>query len=94
MISKQDVQYIADLSRIHIPEQELERFTQDLEKILHHIDKLNELDVDNVPPTSHVLSLENVYREDMPEQPLTQDDALSVAQHKHNGFFQVPKVIE
>lgn len=94
MITQKDVHYIAGLSRIHVSEQEEERFAKNMEDILGYIKKLEEVDVSNVPPTSHVLNLENVYREDKAAKPLTQEEALSVSQHKHNGFFQVPKVIE
>ena len=93
-ISKNDVLYVASLSRIHLRDEEIEQLTQDLEKIVHYVKKLEDLQLDNVPPTSHVLPLKNVYREDIAETTLTQEDAMKLAVEKHNGFFKVPKVIE
>ena len=94
MITRKDVKYISDLSRIHLTDDEAEKLTKSLEGILHYIEKLNTLDVSNVQPTSHVLPITNVFREDTVIPSLPQDKALSVAVEKHNGSFKVPKVIE
>ena len=94
MITPKDVKYIADLSRIYLADDEAERLTKNLEGILHYIDKLSKLDVSHVQPTSHVLPIKNVFREDTVIPSLPQDKALSVAIEKHNGSFKVPKVIE
>lgn len=94
MISKDDVRYIAALARIHLEDQDLDHFTEDLEKILHHIDKLKQLDVKGVEPTTHVLHLKNVYRNDVPHEPLPQKEALKTAVAQEKGSFKVPQVIE
>lgn len=94
MITKDDVRYIAALARIHLEDQDLDHFTKDLENILHHIDVLKKLDVNGVEPTSHVLHLKNVYREDVPHEPLPQKEALQTAIVKEKGSFKVPQVIE
>jgi len=94
MITPENVKYIAGLARIHLSSQEIEQLTGNLEDILGYIEKLSKLDVEKVKPTSHVLSLENVYREDTPKPSLEQDDALSISVAKHNGSFKVPQVIE
>ena len=92
-ITKEDVRYIASLSRIHLQGDEIERLTKDLENILHYVHKLEKLDVRAVAPTSHVLPLANVYREDEVKPSLTQAEVMAVAVEAHNGFFKVPKVI-
>lgn len=92
-ITKDDVQYIASLSRIHLQGDEIERLTKNLEDILHYVHKLEKLDVRAVEPTSHVLPLKNVYREDEIQPSLTQAEVMKVAVAQHNGFFKVPKVI-
>ncbi len=92
-ITKEDVQYIASLSRIHLQGGEIERLTKNLEDILHYVHKLEKLDVRAVEPTSHVLPLKNVYREDEIRPSLTQAEVMKVAAAQHNGFFKVPKVI-
>ena len=94
MITPENVKYIAGLARIHLSSQEIDQLTGNLEDILGYIEKLSKLDVERVKPTSHVLSLENVYREDTPKPSLGQDDALSISVAKHKGSFKVPQVIE
>lgn len=93
-ITKEDIQYIASLSRIHLQGDETERLTKDLEGILRYVQKLEKLDVRAVAPTSHVLPLANVYREDEVKPSLPQADVMKVAVTPHNGFFKVPKVIQ
>ncbi len=93
-ITKEDVQYIASLSRIHLQGDEVARLTKDLENILGYVHKLEKLDVRAVEPTSHVLPLANVYREDEVRPSLPQAEVMKVAAASHNGFFKVPKVIQ
>ena len=94
MISKNDVQNIANLSRIHLEEEEIDQLTKNLEDILNYIEQLNELDVENVEPTSHVLALKNVYRKDTACPSLGQKAALKISIEKQDGSFKVPKIIE
>ena len=94
MINKEDVRYIAGLSRIYVPEEELDGFTKNLENIISYVDQLGELNVDNVEPTSHVLHLQNVYRADVVKPSLPQADVLTMAIDAHQGSFKVPRVIE
>jgi len=94
MISEKDVRYVASLARIHLKDEEVDRLTKDLENILHYIDKLNTLDVTEVQPTTHVLPLKNVHREDIVRSSLTQQEALKFSVEQHEGSFKVPKVIE
>ncbi|MBN1869646.1 MAG: Asp-tRNA(Asn)/Glu-tRNA(Gln) amidotransferase subunit GatC [Candidatus Omnitrophica bacterium] len=94
MISENDVKYAAALARIHLEDDEASRLTKDLEKILDYINKLNTLDVKDVQPTSHVLPLKNVYREDRIRPSLTQKEVLKISVEQQEGSFKVPKVIE
>lgn len=94
MIRKDDVQHIAGLARIYLEDHELDRLTRDLEDIVVYIGNLEKLDVSQVEPTSHVLPLKNVYREDVLKPSLQQEEALKIAVAKHNGSFKVPQVIE
>lgn len=94
MISEKDVQYVAGLARIHLKSEEATRLTKDLEKILDYIHKLNTLDVNDVEPTSHVLPLKNVHREDTVRPSLTQQESLNISVEQQDGSFKVPKVIE
>ena len=94
MITKKDVQYIAHLSRIHLAEDEVASLTKNLEGILTYIEKLKKLDVKDVKPTSHVLPLENVFREDSVRASLPQNAVMDMAVEKNKGSFKVPQVIE
>ena len=94
MITKETVKQVASLARLHVADEELVTFTKNLEGILNYVDQLSKVDVTNVKPTSHVLELENVYREDKLRPSLTQEEVMSFAIEKHNGSFKVPKVIE
>ncbi len=94
MISKNNVKYISHLARINLEENELEALTTDLEEILNYIEKLKKLDVSGIEPTSHVLPLQNVFREDKRKPSLNQGAVLKMGSAQAKGFFQVPQVIE
>jgi aspartyl-tRNA(Asn)/glutamyl-tRNA(Gln) amidotransferase subunit C len=93
-ISKKDVEHVAHLARLSLGEDEKEKFTQHLDSILTFAEKLNELDTEGVEPTSHVLDLKNVVREDEVRPSLPAEKALqNTAEHKNNQV-KVPSVLE
>ncbi|MDP8265101.1 MAG: Asp-tRNA(Asn)/Glu-tRNA(Gln) amidotransferase subunit GatC [Candidatus Aceula lacicola] len=94
MISKKDVQYISHLSRIYTDDHEAEALAKNLEGILTYIEKLKKLDIKNVKPTSHVLPLKNVFRDDILKESLGQKNATKIAVKSEKGSFKVPQVIE
>jgi aspartyl-tRNA(Asn)/glutamyl-tRNA(Gln) amidotransferase subunit C len=93
-IDKDTVKYLAHLARIKLDDQELLLLSRQLEDVVNFIDKLKELDLAGVKPTSHILPLKNIFREDKSIQPLNAKDALSNAPKQKENFFIVPKVIE
>ena len=93
-IEIKDVEYTAKLARIDLSAEEKELFAQQLDMILEYINKLNEVDTSGVEPTTHVLPLKNVYREDKVQDSLPIDKALQNAPEKEGAFFKVPQVIE
>jgi aspartyl-tRNA(Asn)/glutamyl-tRNA(Gln) amidotransferase subunit C len=94
IITKEDVAHIAELSRLSFSEKELAQFTGELNNILDYIHKLDELDTTDIPPTSHVLDISNVFREDTIHEHLNREDALKNApEHEHN-HFKVPRAVE
>ncbi len=93
-LSSKEVEHIAMLARLKLTEEEKELFSEQLSKILDYIEKLNELDTEDVEPTSHVIPLRNVFREDHPAQSLSVDDALKNAPDRSGPFYRVPKIIE
>ena len=93
MISKQDVEHVALLGRLELTEEEKELYTQQLNKILDAAKALQELDTENVPPTAHVLPLQNVFREDRVGEHTDPEKALSNAPDRDENFFKVPKIV-
>jgi aspartyl-tRNA(Asn)/glutamyl-tRNA(Gln) amidotransferase subunit C len=93
-ISKQEVEHVAMLARLELSEQEKEKLTDQLSNILTYVEKLNELDTAGVEPTAHVLDIDNVMREDVAGESLTQEKALANAPEKSAGHYRVPKIIE
>jgi len=93
-ITKETVKYVANLARIELKPQELEKMSGQLKDILGFIDKLGKVDIKNISPTSHILPINNVLRNDHPQESLSADKALENAPHREGNFFVVPKVIE
>ena len=93
-VTTKDVEYIAQLSRLTIPESEMEKFTEQFNQILNYADILNELDTKGIEPTAHVLPLSNVLREDVAVEGVSQEVALMNGPAVHDGGFKVPRVIE
>jgi aspartyl-tRNA(Asn)/glutamyl-tRNA(Gln) amidotransferase subunit C len=93
-ISKEDVKKVAELARLEFNEAQTEKFTDQMGNILEYIEKLNELNTDNVAPTSHVLDISTPLREDKVQKLLTIDEVLQNAPESEDDFFVVPQVIE
>lgn len=94
MIAKNDLKYVAHLARLHLSEKEIVHFTAQLEGILKYINKLKQVDITNIEPTSHVFPQKNIYRQDELKPSLPTKEVLKNAPSKERDFFKVPKVIE
>ena len=93
-IDKDTVRHIALLSRLELDDANVERFTRELGDILAYVDKLGELDTRDVPPMSHPIPMENVFRDDVARPSLTAEEALANAPDKEDVFFKVPPIIQ
>ena len=93
-VSKHDIEHIAMLARIDLTDEEKALFGSQLSSILDYMEKLNELDTSDIEPTSHVLSLQNVMREDTVRDSIPREDALMNAPSHIEKFYRVPKIIE
>ncbi|MEK4512712.1 Asp-tRNA(Asn)/Glu-tRNA(Gln) amidotransferase subunit GatC [Paenibacillus anaericanus] len=93
-IQSKDVEYVAKLARLNLTDQEREKFTEQLNAILQYAEKLNELDTDGVEPTTHVLRLSNVMREDVVQESLSKEKVFRNAPEEEDGQFKVPAVLE
>jgi aspartyl-tRNA(Asn)/glutamyl-tRNA(Gln) amidotransferase subunit C len=92
-VTLRDVEHIAKLARLEFTQAEKEKFTHQLNEILAYVEQLNKLDTSNVEPLSHVIELNNVFRQDAVKPGLTTEEALKNALAKTEKFFKVPKVI-
>jgi aspartyl-tRNA(Asn)/glutamyl-tRNA(Gln) amidotransferase subunit C len=91
MLSRDQVLYVARLARLELTDEEVERFSGELSKVLDHIEKISELgDLEDIPPTSHVVEVENALRADEPRPSLPVDVALQSAPDAAQGGFRVP----
>jgi aspartyl-tRNA(Asn)/glutamyl-tRNA(Gln) amidotransferase subunit C len=91
MLEREQVLHVARLARLELADEEVERMRLELSKVLDHIEKIAELgDLDDVPPTSHVLELENVLREDKPRPSVPRERALEQAPDPARDGFRVP----
>ena len=93
-ITRDQVEYVAHLSRLALSDEEMDRFAEQLDEILHYIDKLNELDTSGVEPLVYAIDRTNVFREDEPAGSLTRKEALQNAPDHGEGCFKVPRIIE
>jgi aspartyl-tRNA(Asn)/glutamyl-tRNA(Gln) amidotransferase subunit C len=90
MIERDQVLHVAKLARLRLAEEEVERMVGELSGILGHVDRIGNLDLEGVEPTSHVVALENVLRADEPRPSLPRDVALSQAPEPQDGAFRAP----
>ncbi|MFB5268426.1 Asp-tRNA(Asn)/Glu-tRNA(Gln) amidotransferase subunit GatC [Paenibacillus enshidis] len=93
-ISLENVRHVAKLSRLNLTSAEEELMTEQLNAILHYAEKLNELDTDDVEPTTHVLHVSNVMREDEVRPSLTLEQVMRNAPEEEDGQFKVPAILE
>ncbi|HZC75138.1 MAG TPA: Asp-tRNA(Asn)/Glu-tRNA(Gln) amidotransferase subunit GatC [Gaiellaceae bacterium] len=89
-ISRAQLLHVARLARLELREDEVERLEGQLNDILKAVSKVSELDLSDVPPTSHPLDVVNVWEEDKPRPCLSVEDALANAPEREGDFFKVP----
>jgi aspartyl-tRNA(Asn)/glutamyl-tRNA(Gln) amidotransferase subunit C len=90
VIDREQVLHVARLARLRLAEEEIDRMSRELSTVLDHIEKISELDLDGVPPTSHVVQVENVLRRDEPRPSWPRDRVLAEAPDAAAGGFRVP----
>lgn len=93
-ITKDQVKHVAHLARLSVTEEEVELFTEQLDAIIGFSEQLNELDTEGIEPTTHVLDVKNVLREDVVKQSLDQSDVLKNAPDQQDGQVKVPSILE
>lgn len=89
-----DVAYVADLARLHLSVEEVALFQGQMEQIVHYVEKISALDVSDVDPLSHTVSVSNVWREDTPRASISHEAVMQNAPDSRDGLIAVPKIIE
>jgi aspartyl-tRNA(Asn)/glutamyl-tRNA(Gln) amidotransferase subunit C len=93
-ITREEVEHVARLARLALSAEEKAEMTAQLDAILAYMDKLNEVDTTGVEPTTTVIPMVSVMRDDAVRPSLSQDEALANAPDREDSFFRVPRIIE
>lgn len=94
MISKEDIKHVATLAKLEFTDEELEKFTAQMDDIIDMADQLGEVDVQNVAPTTQVVAEKNVFREDVIVKGESRDDLFKNVPESQDGFIKVPTIID
>lgn len=94
MLDRENVIKVAKLAKLNLTEEEVEIFSKQLPNILKFIEKLEELETDNILPFYELIEKPSPMREDIPQKGLSQEEALANAPKAENGFFVVPRVVD
>jgi len=92
-IDKKLLQHVAEVARLKLTEEEIKKFLPQLEEALEFFSKLQEVNTDGIKPNFQPIELKNVMRDDIEKKCLTQDEALSLTEHKKDGYFKGPRAI-
>ena len=93
-IDKTQAKKVAKLSRLDLSESEIEEFSAQLNAILEYVEKMNELNTDDVQPLAHCLPVSNCFRDDIVKESLGTEKTLSNAPQTDHEFFKVPKILD
>jgi aspartyl-tRNA(Asn)/glutamyl-tRNA(Gln) amidotransferase subunit C len=88
------VKHVAKLAKLELSEEDVKLFLTQLTSILQFVDQLAKVDTNGIEPTSQITGLENVFRDDMVEPSLSQEEVLANTKRKHKGYFLVDAVLE
>jgi aspartyl-tRNA(Asn)/glutamyl-tRNA(Gln) amidotransferase subunit C len=92
-ISADDVRKVAQLARLQLPEEKVEAYTAQLERILDYVAQLEAIETEGVPPTTRAVEVVNVTREDRVESTPVREELLNLAPQREGDFFRVPKIL-
>jgi len=92
-IDRKLLEHVAEVARLKLTEDEIKKFLPQLKEALEFFSKLQEVNTDNAKPSFQPVEIKNVMREDEPKECLSQDDALSLTEHKKDGYFKGPRAV-
>ena len=93
-IDEKLVRHIADLARLELTSKEIKKFVPELKEVVEAFSLLKEVNTKGIQPSFHPVEIRNVLREDKVVKGISQQEALSLAQHKKNGYFMGPRILE
>lgn len=93
-ITEKDVEHVSSLAHLEFDDETKKNITTQLKNILEYVKKLNELDTTGIEPTSHVLPLQNVFKDDLVKTIFDKESSFQNAPQFDKGHYQVPKIIE
>ena len=93
-ITKDEVRKVARLARLALPEEDVETYAPQLERIIEYVAQLEKVDTTDVPPTTRAVEVMNVTREDLVLDNNERQDLLDLAPHREGDFYRVPKILE
>ena len=94
MVTRENIDHVADLVKLALTEEEKEQLTKDLDYVVSYMSTMNEVDTDKVQPMTHVLPLKNLFRQDLVGNSSDQEQILSNAPSRKDGSFKVPKTVD
>jgi len=92
-INKRLIEHVAEIARLKLTVKEIERFTPQLKEVLESFSKITKVDTDGIKESFQPVEIKDFMREDIEEKSISQEDALSLAKHKKDGYFKGPRVI-
>ncbi|MFA7323777.1 MAG: Asp-tRNA(Asn)/Glu-tRNA(Gln) amidotransferase subunit GatC [Candidatus Nanopelagicales bacterium] len=93
-ISRADVAHLGRLARLELTEQELDHYSTQLDVILHAVARISEVAADDIPPTSHPVPMENVYRADVVVPGVDRSEVFASAPAHEDDRFRVPRILD
>ena len=89
------IEYVSKLALLDLTNEEKEKYSKQLRDIISYFKKLNDLDTSDIEPTTHPIEgLKNVFREDIPWESLSNEEALKNTEHKKDGYFKAPRILK
>jgi len=92
-INKELIEHVAEVARLKLTDKEIEKFSKELKEVIEAFSKLDKADTKGIETSLQAVELKNMLREDREEKSFTQDEALSLTEHKKDGYFKGPKAI-
>ena len=92
-IDRKLLEHVAELARLELSQEEINKFLPQLKEALEFFSQLKEINTDKIKPSFQPVELRNAMREDVGKECLSQDDALSLTEHKKDGYFKGPRAV-